>query len=502
MNQGKEGVAGRWTFYSWLIIGFLAFLLVFRWPLLPNFLDIYYHLASAEGFAKAGGFVTHDFWSYAPAGRPHLYPPLFHFVILTLLKTGLSPLFVARLLDATVFPVLLAVIWFFMRSLFNVRLAFFSVLISASLYSFYLSSSNFMPATFACIFGLLSLWAQEKGKIVSAAIFLSLAFYSHVQIPWFFVLTFIAYGFLNRPRLTACLTVILCGIALSSPLIAYLFRNRHFYNPSLMYENFILEFNLYLLLAFFGIGRAVRERGRFFLLLALAIAITPFIFSYSYRYISGQGMLGFIFLSACGLDAFFQRKEAKRFLIPCMLLFILFSPSIAVGRSKAVAFSVYNSTYANLVSFEKKIQRPNEFSLSSSKFMTELIQIVKNNSREDDIITCNLPFMATIFSALIGRADADAMLQEIDPGTWQDPMRQARLIIWFKDKEGKRESKLRALVSAYRLEKVAETGIAYVYRNNVTRSRERVQRADIPNSGILVIALFVAAILMWDILRK
>ena len=502
MNQGKEGADRRWTLYSWLIIGFLFFLLLLRWPLLPNFLDIYYHLATAQGFAKAGGFITHDFWSYAPVGRPHLYPPLFHFVILALLKTGLSPLFVARLLDVFVFPAFLAVIWFFMYSLFNGRLAFFSILISASLYSFYLASSNFMPATFACIFGLLSFWAHERGRIISASIFLSLAFYSHAQIPWFFVLSYIAYGLFNRAQLTRCLSVVLCGIVLSLPIIAHLFRNMHFYNPKLMYENFILELNLYMLLAFLSIKMVFHEKGRFFLLFSLGIAILPFIFSYPYRYISGQGLLGLIFLSAVGLDLFFQKKAAIPLVIPWIILFILCSPTIAVTRNKAVNFSIFNSTYINLVSFEKKIQRPNEYSLSSSKFMDELVRIVKTNSKDNDIISTNLPFMGTVISALAERADADAMLQEIDPGTWQDPVRQAKLIIWFKDKEGRRDRKLSALVSAYHLEKVAETGIAHVYRNNVTRSRERVQRADIPNRFILLICLLAISVLVWDLPQK
>jgi hypothetical protein len=44
----------RWILYSCAIILLLLIILLLRWPLLPNFLDIYYHLGAAEGFARAG----------------------------------------------------------------------------------------------------------------------------------------------------------------------------------------------------------------------------------------------------------------------------------------------------------------------------------------------------------------------------------------------------------------------------------------------------------------
>lgn len=498
--------AKKWTVYSYLIIAFLFLLLLLKWPLLPNFVDIYYHLSVAEGFARSGGFSAHDFWSYAPAGRANLYPPLFHFLILILMKSGLSAIFIARLLDLVTFPLFLAVIWFFMRQLFNQQLAFFAVLISSSLYSFYLATSNFMPLTFAFMFGLLSLWALRKHKIISASIFLSLCFYTHAQTPWFFILTYILYGVFDRANLLRCLKVVFLGILLSLPIIIYLLANLNSYHPRLAYENFILELNLYIILAAFSLKKVLQGKSGYYLLLSLGLSVFAFAFSYPYRYISGQGLLGWILLSSIGLGRIYERikqKNAERvFIIALIVLFLLISPALIFKRDKKVSLSIFNSTYINLVSPEKSAERPNDYSISSSRFIDELIKIVRNNSQNGDIIFTNLNFAGTVISSLTDRADALGMVREVLPKLNYDPILNARLIIWFKDYEGAQDKNLKPVVTKYNLEKVSETDIAYIYRNNYTRSKEQVSKADIPNVIILTIFLFTACLLVWDLARN
>ncbi len=477
---------------------------------MPNFMDIYYHLCVAEGFAGSGGFSAHDFWSYAPLGRPHLYPPLFHFLILGFLKLGLPPLFIARFLDLVNFPLFLAVIWIFMRQLFNRRLAFFSVLISSSLYSFYLASSNFLPATFAFIFGLLSLLALKKDKIISASICLSLCFYAHAQIPWFFILTCILYGLLDRADLTRCLKTASLGVLFSLPMLIYLLANLKAYHPGFAHENFILELNLYILLAALGLKKVFKERGVYYLLLSLAISVFAFAFTYPYRYISGQGLLGWIFLSAVGLEQLYesvpsglkQKNAQGMFSVALIVLFLLVSPALIFKGGKKVKLSIFDSTYINLVSLQKNAERPNDYSLSSSRFIDELVKIIRKDSQSQDIIFTNLDFAGTMLSSLAQRADARGMLREVMLGVKSDPILESRLIVWFKDYRSEPDKNLSAAVARYNLEKIAETDIAYIYRNNYARAKEQISRANIPNLVILAIFLVTGAVLAWDISRK
>ncbi|MGE5197295.1 MAG: hypothetical protein ACM3IL_02200 [Deltaproteobacteria bacterium] len=503
----------KWTIFSYLIIFFLFSMLVLRWPLLPNFMDIYYHLAVAQGFAKAGGFSAHDFWSYAPYGRAHLYPPAFHFLTLALIKTGLPVLGVARLLDVVTFPLFLLSIWLFMRLLFNARLAFFSVLLSSSLYSFYLASSNFMPVTYAFIFGLLSLLCLEKDKVLSAGLFLGLCFYTHAQIPWFFILTLAAYGLFDKSNLIRCLKSAILGILLSAPIIIYLFKNRNFYTPGMAHENFILEVNLYIFLSILGMRVVLKEKKRYGLLLSLAVAMVPFVFSYPYRYISGQGLVGAILLSAVGLDRLYAAGE-KLFLRPgcgrikesypavLIILFMLVSPEFLLRTGQGLKFTFFGSAYLNLAAIGKTADRPNDYSISSSKYVGKLIKIVRENSQDRDIIFSNLDFAGTLISALTGRADASGMLREVGPRADHEPIRDSRIVVWFKDPDGSPGKGMMQAVSGYSLKEIAQTDIAYIYRNDFAQSAEQIKRATIPSSIIIAAAFIIASLLVWDIFLR
>jgi hypothetical protein len=506
-----EALTGKkWDAYSYVVIGFLLLLLVGRWPLLPNFIDIYYHLACAQGFIKAGGFVAHDFWSYAPLGRPHLYPPLSHFLLAGLLQSGLTALAVARLADVIIFPAFVLVLWFFARSLFGSRCAFFCVLVSSSLYSFYLASSNFLAATLAFMLGILSLWAQERNKTIAAVILLSLCFYAHAQAPWFFILVYILYGIIHRQRFIRCLGIAAGGMILSLPVIVHLFRNRTFYAAQAAHENFVLEINLYLLLAFFSFNGIPKSKHRYYLIVVLALSALPFLFGYPYRYASGQGMMGFVVLSAIACERVYEKARglcAQRgvsqgaVLLVFVVVFIFLSPGIIMRKNHPAEFSLINATYVNLIRTQAASDRPNDFSVSGSRHMRQLVAAVRSHTQEGDIIYTNFPFAGTIISALAHRADAQGMLAEVRPGGSLDPLAHANLVVWFKSQQGKANTDLEQIVSRYGLERVAETDIAFVLRNNAATSKEQPRKADLPWAAVLAIGACVVAVLVWDLAR-
>src|SRR3989338_1246111 len=101
----------RWNEASWALIVLHTVLLLSWWPLLPLFVDIYYHLNVLQGFRDAGGVVLHAFWELAPAGRPHLYPPALHVGLLALDGLQLDPITLARLDSVVPYPLLLLPTW-------------------------------------------------------------------------------------------------------------------------------------------------------------------------------------------------------------------------------------------------------------------------------------------------------------------------------------------------------------------------------------------------------
>jgi hypothetical protein len=242
-------------------------------------------------------------------------------------------------------------------------------------------------------------------------------------------------------------------------------------------------------------------------LLSLAVSLFAFVFSYPYRYISGQGFLGWIFLSSIGLERIYdstfgriKRKDYEGFLIiAIVLLFIFISPALIFKKESKIQLSIFDSTYINLVFQGKGTGRPNDYSVSSSRFIDELVNIIRQNSKDGDIIFTDLNFAGTMLASLSGRLDARGMLREIIPKFNYDPVLGARLIIWFKDEGGASGKNLSAAVSRYNLEKIGETEIAYIYRNNLAQTKKETKKADIPDRIILLIFLATVAALVWDL---
>jgi len=489
----------RWNFYSITLIASLLFILVLKIQLFPNFLDIYYHLSVASGFNKAGGFVTNAFWEYAPYGRVNLYPPLFHFLLLGLIKTGLPLILIARLMDVIIFPLFLLVIWFIGRSIFNDRVAFFSTCMAAMTYSFYLCFSNFIPITLGFICGLIAFWGIERNKMLFASICLGLTFYTHIQIPYFFIIVFIIYGVLVKEKRSICAKVIFLSAVLGLPFLIYLIKNISNYNPHGMQEHFVIEASLCLVLSIFGLKKVFHQKGAYYFLLIFVIVSFLFAFFYPYRYICGQGLLGLIFISAVGIDEILNdQREKKKKLLAVILLFIFCSPSFVLTMEKEIKFVPLNSTFINILVPNQQVERPNDLCLYT-KFTNEVVEIVKSNSDKNDIIYCNIPFSAAMISVMAHRANSEAMLKEINPRVVSDPIANSKVIIWFKV-DGP-QNRLEQIIRKYHLREIAQTQIAYVYINDACQSKVRINKPLISNkwvflclTGIFVLLVFLVRI--------
>ena len=59
----KDTKRFSWDFWSIVILLFYALIPMVKWPNLPQHIDIYYHLLTAWGFIKAGGYTNWDFWT-------------------------------------------------------------------------------------------------------------------------------------------------------------------------------------------------------------------------------------------------------------------------------------------------------------------------------------------------------------------------------------------------------------------------------------------------------
>ncbi|MDD3906131.1 MAG: rhamnan synthesis F family protein [Candidatus Omnitrophica bacterium] len=502
MKNRLKSISG-WHWGALGIIALFSALLIIRWQSLPVFLDIYYHAACMTGFKEAGGIALHDFWEYAPIGRPQLYPPFFHVILLALDNTGLGALFVMRFVSAAIYPLLLAVILWVVRRRFNDRLAFFTVLAASLPYTFFLNSISAVPSAIALIFFILLFYAIETRKILSGVLLLGLMFYTHGAIPWMAVLTLVIYAMLRRGEVKTILPIIAGGIILGSPWLIHMALNRSYFLTVNNYINRYFEMNLWLYaFTILGVLFVLKRRGRYLFYMAMFIGMLPMLKDYSFRFFCGEGLLPLIFLAGLGFDeaysaitAFLRRRAVSPAIYGALLPWVIFYLATFYPPDIGSAFCQFSAA-------DPKNATALESSIYMKKHMEELTAIIKATTRPDEIIYCNYNYVAGIFYVFSGRVSSSAMLNEVRPIMPEsDPAASAALTIWIKNPEGVIDPEHQILVRRLGLEKIAETEIAYVYRNPVVMAH-KVKSGIVLPAGAALAAFFVwAAAIVFFITR-
>jgi hypothetical protein len=487
--KNKFNSFSGWRYGTFGIIALFSVLLIIRWQNLPVFLDIYYHASCMMGFKEAGGIVLHDFWEYAPAGRPHLYPPLFPVVLLGMAKSGLPIIFILRLACVAIYPLMLSAIAWVVTKLYNDRCAFFTILAASLPYTFFLNVITAIPASISLILLVLLFYAVETRRTICGILLLGLSFYTHGALPWISILTLILYAGLKRDNIKSIILIAIGGIALGSPWLIHAVLNKSYFSSNSLAINKYFDGNIFLyLFALAGLLIALKKKGRSLFFLAMIIAMLPMIKNYTFRFLCGEGLLPIIFLAGIGLDGIYSKtaeflKSRTRpiiylILLPWLLFYVVTFHS--PGGSAFSKFANYNQTKASAL----------ESSIYMKKYMEELADIIEANTASDDIIYCNYNYAAGIFYTLSGRAASSGMLNEVKPSGYSDPAVSTKLIIWIKNPEGTFDPELKLLISRLNLAKVAETEFAYVYKNPGATAHKIVPKP-VVNSNMALLTLFV-----------
>jgi len=230
---------------------------------------------------------------------------------------------------------------------------------------------------------------------------------------------------------------------------------------------------------------------------------------YKYRYLCGHGILGLIFLSTLSLDAIYDKFSAylsrrkqtvvypQVLVVLFLIFFFIFSPSVQF-KDKNFKFAPINSTYTNFMPDYDKMERGNEVSIYFSKFWEEIVGIVKAHSSKDDIIFCNMPYAGGLISVFADRATSTAMLQEIKPFRRVNPFTPAKLIIWIKNPEGTFDEGLSVAIDKYKLKKLTETEIAYIYENPNPTGKKRLVEPVVPSWIVYSLLVILIGLIILD----
>ena len=293
------------------VLFILALIHISRFPV---FKDIYYHMGTAKAFGSAGGVSLFDFWEYAPAGRPQLYPPLLHIIMYVMNLTGMSMSTVGTLVSFSAFHLVLLSTWYGMRRLFSSRTAFYTVIVLSSCFIFFWQSAVTSAASLVLILTPFIFIALETDRKVAACVLLALALYSHLVLGHLIALGIFIYVLHRREMFKGTFLVLVGAYLLWLPWGIHILLNYGTLDLSSPMGGgaSVTVHILVWAVAIAGFIYCYFKKGRYYIPTSLLLGMIPILFFYPNRFWDGHAlvplaMLGGVALS--GLHGFIRERS-------------------------------------------------------------------------------------------------------------------------------------------------------------------------------------------------
>jgi len=219
-------------------LGSLALLLIIAsrdfFPVPP---DAFYHLRVAQQIIETGRVPLWNSWEFAPAGRPHLYPPVFHILLAFAARLAGNDLILAyRLILALSIASVYSVVWYAARYFYGPRQAFVALILVGSDVMFLIVNYLATPSMLALAVALLALVLLSARHPLCAGAMGALSFYVH---PALFVPTlagYLVWIFWTRPgriEWRSFLSATTVFLVLAAPWLMWMIRNRGYFQHPL-----------------------------------------------------------------------------------------------------------------------------------------------------------------------------------------------------------------------------------------------------------------------------
>lgn len=366
------------------------FIWLFGTNLTLGFTDNAYHLAVAQGFTRAGGITTWDFWNSLPLGRPQNYPPLFHLIFADLLKIGFCPEIALKLMMELFVTGGLAFFALGIKKIYNIRVAFLSVLILAISVQFIGASATIMPSAMVLFLCPLLFYFLKEKKWINYTVILTLMFYLHLFLPFLILFALTLYIILfERKMFLSGLKASLVALVLYSPWLIHILLNGvnsiKYFDSSYQISRYQTspQINLIFIglaltsLLFLIIKKKLIKNDYFFLVLLTLFIILAF-------FATGRTLYGHLWIfialfTALFLDRYLNKIDFLPYLTFVIFIFTIFSmPYLFFNENIHLNFD--QPTVAKIISGStfSKISKEDRFQ--------KLFSEIKNNSKEGESI--------------------------------------------------------------------------------------------------------------------
>ncbi len=411
----------------WLAILLIAsqFLLLLLRPF-PVMMDDWYHISVIRAVYERQGVQLWNDWEFAPYGRPHLYPPLFHAAGATLgvalnavfaLGTQGSILSAFLFLKAVSYPLLLFSVWWLSRKLFSSEeAALYSLLLVMGVFAIFFAAEVILPSAFAlALLNFLAFFFAERRKVASVLLLAAIA-YTHMGIFLVAQLFILVYSLIHRKDgyLAQFAVVEAASLALYAPWLAHILLNAGWFQSVGMAFGLALPLVVWLPALACVLLAGKQTKKPVFLLLAYAAALLPLLFSYGHRFWIYIALP----LSVLGGYAITRIRSRLGKAVVCAVIVssLFYAPTIYDNESVTRYFSPTTMMGGFLVESPLSIEFTKLRILDSPLSMEEreTAAWVGSNTGKGDIIMAS-HFQADVIYALTGRRASGGSWAETAP---------------------------------------------------------------------------------------
>ncbi len=519
---------------SILVIIVFIIILLSRFDLYPVFVDIYYHMSVALSFDKAGGVVLWDFWEFAPEGRPHLYPPLLHCIMLFLSEFS-GHIAAGKFISFIMFPASQVTLWIFSREIFSRKTGLYSLVVLSSSMMYFRLQNVTSAAALVLVLMPLTFYAFEKEKYTASVILLASCLYTHVGMGPTALCSFGLYSIFCREKLRKAVKVIAASLVLYIPWVIHLIANMESLaasSPPSSGQFMVFPW----VLGIIGALICIRRKKEFLIPVCVLVCMIPMAFSYPGRF-SGHSMLPLAMLSGITLteaDNKLTRSKRAVFVVGALLVLSLVAPTIGgqlqrggtqqraiqeqsmqqrpIQEQSTQQRPIQEQSMQQRTVQQQSMQQPRAPmesqrrlnitlasllialpGMQSDSYLTsdnlKMAEIIKRNSLENEVVFIHGGNWGCYVTSTTGRPQVFGMWQEVAADYEPDP-KSASVFVVMKGGKVPRE-----------LVKIGETD-----RWEVFRAPEK-KMVDIPdatvNKGIVYVIMMAALCgLLYDFLRK
>lgn len=483
---------------SLFVIMIFSVVLLLRIDLYPVFVDIYYHISVALSFDTAGGIVFWDFWEFAPEGRPHLYPPLLHCIMLILSEIT-DHLVVGKFISFIMFPASQITVWFSSREIFSRKTALYALLVLSSSLMYFRLQAVTSAAALVLVMVPFLFYCIEKGKIIASIIVLTACLYTHVGMGPIAVSAFLLYGLLRRERLGKIAKAVAASLILYIPWGLHTLANME----SLSANSPPSSGSLILFPWIFGIIGlliCIKKKKEFLIPVCIFVCMIPIAFTYVGRF-SGHAVLPLALLSGIALSHIDERLTPPKrtaFVIGAILVLSLIAPTVGARAERgqpqrgqqnqkepAKPQQRLGITFPSLL-----VTLP---AMRSDTYLTQdnlkMAEIIRKNSQQNEIIFIQGGNWGCFVTATTGRPQLLGMWQEVASDYEPDP-RSASVFVIPKERRAPKE-----------LTKIGETDKWVVYRSPQKRTIT-IPSAPVGKGIVYVLLILGLFGILYDLLKR